>query len=134
MNDDRIGHCLNTHSASEEPKEKLFNEDVKMYNEPSRWELFKARLFGKKVESTDFNIEGSCTIVGYSYKGVLYVTKVKNCSRKTPYDKTYKFRPIQPERDKLINKGEQDIKSLNPELDREVIARLVDAGWRPSAE
>ena len=49
-------------------------------------------------------------------------------------DETYKFRPIQPERDKLINKGEQDIKSLNPELDREVIARLVDAGWRPSDE
>lgn len=42
------------------------------------------------------------------------------------------FRPIKTEREKLIDQGEKDIKSKSPELDRTVIAALIDAGWRPT--
>lgn len=39
----------------------------------SRWRLFLARLFGERVEGHD----AECTVIGYRYRGVLYMTECK---------------------------------------------------------
>jgi len=39
----------------------------------SRWELFFAKLLGKKVTGFD----AGCTVVGYRWRGKLYMTEVK---------------------------------------------------------
>ena len=44
---------------------------------------------------------------------------------------TYKgLRPIPTETDKLVDEAELDIRSLSPELDRQVIRKMIDAGYR----
>ncbi len=40
----------------------------------SRWQLFMARLFGKKI----VNHDGWCVVTFYQYRGVLYLTDFEN--------------------------------------------------------
>ena len=40
------------------------------------------------------------------------------------------FRPLYTETDKLVDEAELDIRSLSPELDRQVIRKMIEAGYR----
>lgn len=64
------------------------------------------------------------------YEGAAVICDLEDDGAERRYP--HQIKPIQTGRDKLINLGEKDIKSKSPEIDRSVIAALIDAGWRPT--
>lgn len=86
-------------------------------------------------------VDSECEVL---YQGVWYKTKIvghNGCYAVCVtdgfcYDSDYIglsnifFRPIRTETDELVDEAELDIRSLSPELDRQVIRKMIGAGYR----